>query len=651
LGTSTGLMLTVKTLRSLFIRVLPVALLLVFSTLAYSQTPVLIRDSIEQHLFSFGEIEFLEDAESRFSIFDVTSPPLASSFRPSPTFSPTNYNKQSTYWYRIKIRYPEKTSRRWNIEFFDQTIDRIDFFTPAVDGQFHQQSFGDAFAFNDRFLKHKNFLIDIPLGLKGETTYYFKVRSEQRADILVVLRATDYFFNYALDEYFFFGIFYGMILVFCFYNLLMFIAVRERHYFYYILYLMGIGLYEMSADGIAFQYLWPNSITWNQYATGFALYFASTAALMFAVSLLNLRKQYPHLLKLITASWLVRTAFLVLSLTFFPDWFNIRFVEVIPFSAAFYAGIYCLMQGYRPARFMVVGYSFLFLGVIIKFIQFLDLNWLPLGELTHYSLGFSFIMEMMFLSFAISDKIKLFRVEKERAQEKTIEQLHENQRLKDSLNEELEHQVKLKTKELLEKNQFIQQQNDRLAEANQQLARQSEEIAAMNALLSQDNIQLKHDVEVVTEARILSKDVDFAEFSAMYPDDASCLKFLSEIKWHAGYSCSKCGHGNYSEGRSLYSRRCTKCGYDESVTAYTLLQNTRLAINKAFYMIFLVYSSKGSISSHKLSEILRIRQSTCWAYSSKIKKAMKEKRKDGGVRHEGWDSILLTDVDAVLLHK
>jgi hypothetical protein len=347
------------------------------------------------------------------------------------------------------------------------------------------------------------------------------------------------------------------------------------------------------------------------------------------------------LLYLLGGAFIFRSIFLVLSLTVAEEWFRFRFIEVIPFGAAFFAGIYCLLKGYRPARFLVVGYSFLFVGILIKLIQYLDINWLPLGSLTHYSLGFGFIMEMMFFSFANSDKIRVMRLEKEKAQGKMIEQLHVNQVLKDSLNQQLEQQVKIKTKELVEKSEFIAQQNRQLAQANQQLARQAEEIVAMNALLAQDNIQLKHDVEVVTEARILSRDVDFEEFSAMYPDDDSCLKFLSNIKWQSGFACSKCGHNNYSEGRSPYGRRCTKCGYDESVTAYTLLQNTRLPINKAFYMIFLVYASKGNISSHKLSAILHIRQSTCWAYSSKIKKAMKEKNKHGAVRHEGWDSILL----------
>src|SRR5690606_30416171 len=151
----------------------------------------------------------------------------------------------------------------------------------------------------------------------------------------------------------------------------------------------------------------------------------------------------------------------------------------------------------------------------------------------------------------------------------------------------------------------------------------------------------KQNVEMVTEARILSRGVDFEEFSQLYPDDDHCLKFLAGLKWQNGYSCSKCSHSNYSEGRSPWSRRCTRCGYDESATAFTLLQNTRLPITKAFYMIFLVYNAKGNISSHKLSSILDIRQSTCWSYSAKIRKAMKEQRRRGLAPTAGWDSILL----------
>jgi two-component system, sensor histidine kinase LadS len=597
---------------------------------------------VDQHVFNGKEIEYLEDPSLNLDIAEVANSPLSNQFIATTSFSPPyNYNHSSAYWYRIRIRHNAGSRKDWKIEFFDQTIDEIEFYLPEVDKSFTSIILGDTKPFGARHINHKNFVIDLPKQSNDIVTYYFRIYSQQQADVLIVLRAETYFFSYALKEYLFFGVFYGMILIFGFYNLLMFVAVQERHYLYYVLYLAGICAYEMSADGVGFQFVWPENILINQYAVGFSLYFASTFSLLFTGSLLNLRKQHPVLLKILILAFLLRTVVLIMGLSIVPQWFNYRFIDIIPFIAAFFSGIYCLLKKYRPARFLVVGYAFLFIGIVIKFIQYMGFAWLPLGGLTHYSLGFAFIMEMMFLSFAISDKIKLLRVEQQKAQQAVIDQLHENQKLKDTLNQNLEERVNIKTYELQVKSQLIHEQNVQLAEVNLQLKSQAEEIAQMNALLKRDNLQLKHDVEIVTEARILSKEVDFQEFSIIYPDDNACLKFLSEIKWNDGFTCEKCQYSNYCDGRTPFSRRCTRCGYEESATAYTILHNTRIPIVKSFYMIFLVYSSKGLISSHKLSELLNIRQSTCWLFASKVKKAMKGKHKSHNENVDGWHSILL----------
>jgi len=613
--------------------------------LTHAQPTIPISDTLDQHIFSFHEIQFMEDPSNKLTVEEVSSDRYDRRFQPSAAFNPTNFNKQSAYWHRISIHLNDQSEKQWILEFFDQTIDSIEFYSPDDQGNYIHESFGDRYTFSNRLLWHKNFVVRLNNSSNDVRTYYFRVRSQQRADVIVVLRSVDWFFHYALDEYFFFGIFYGMLLVFSFYNLLMYIAVRESHYLLYVLYLVSIGLFEMSADGIGYQYLWPNAPLWNQYAVGFAQYAASCLSLFFTISLLHLRKDHSVLYKVAVGAFLLRTVCLLLSLTFFQEWFAFKPVEFIPLGVGLYIGVRCLLKGYRYARFVLVGYTFLFFGIITQVLLYFGFNWMPYGQLSHYSLGFSFIMEMIFLSFAMSDKIRLLRVEKAEAQERTIEQLRVNQLLKDNINQELEAQVRVKTFELVQKTELVEQQNHQLEEANRQLAEQATEIAAMNALLTKDNVRLQHDVAEVKEARILSREVDFEEFSAMYPDDESCLKFLADIKWHNGYACRKCNHTAYGPGRSPHSRRCSKCGYDESVTAYTMLQNTRLPINKAFYMIFLVYSSKGSISSHKLSEILGIRQSTCWTYSSKIKKSMKERKRHGALQHhEGWNSILMEEV-------
>jgi two-component system, sensor histidine kinase LadS len=625
--------------------VMVLSLILVYISPAIAQKSVTIADTVDQHIFSFQEIEFLEDSTRLLNINKVVLSEYDSEFQRNPLFNPTNPNRGSAYWYRIKIKHSSNTKKDWVIEFFDQTIDHLEFYEPTDSINYTRIVFGDESVFNSRETKHKNFIIKLKPQGNSELVYYIKVQSRQKADILIVLRSRDWLFQYALDEYFFFGIFYGMILVFGFYNLLMFIAVRESHYLYYFLYILCVGLYEMSADGIAFQYLWPGSPGLNYYAPGIFLYLATTTALVFSGSLLNLRKNDRFVYTLFVYAFVLRTVFLVISIAINPEWFRFRFIDIMPFAVIYYASLRSYFaQRYSPARFLVAAYSFVAFGILYKVLQYFGIEWKPFGELSHYSLGFSFVAEMLLLSFAISDKIRVLSLEKARASEKMIEQLHENQELKDNLNKTLEEQVLIKTAELIQKSARIEEQNMQLEEVNKQLETQAREIAEINTLLERDNVKLQHDVAEVKEARVLSKEVDYEEFSATHPTEESWMKFLADVKWAKGYACRKCRSETFSAGRSLHSRRCTKCGYDESVTAYTLLQNTRLPLGKALYLIFLVYNSRGSISSYKLSEILGIRQSTCWHYSSRIKALLNEKRRrTPNLFQAGWKSIITED--------
>lgn len=607
-----------------------------------AQQPVAISNREDQHIFTYGEVEYLEDPEGQLSFAQVQSPAIDSLFRPSAQSTPQNQHLGAVYWYRIRIKHDPSVKKHFILEYFDQTIDDITAYMPGSDGQYQARQLGDSYAFGQRLFRHKNFELELDNSRAGEQVYYFRIRSAQIADVIIVLRSVNKFIGYALNEYFSFGIFYGMILIFSFYNLIMFLAVRQVQYLYYVLYNLSVALYEMCTDGIAYQYLWPHSPGWNQYAFAVPLCCMSIFALLFTRKLLYVRSRAPVLDKVIMGIIAARITFFVAALLFNRAWFNYKFIEMIPLAVAFYTGIHIWLRGYRPARFFVLAYSFLFVGFMLKFFIMLGYSWLNFGVVSYYSLSFCFILEMFFLSFAIGDKVRLLKKKKDKAQRQIIRQMSENARLKDGLNRELESQVKARTRELSEKSELIAQQNEELQQANLLLQEQAEEISRMNALLEQDNRQLQTNVEKVSRARVLSAPVDFEEFSKIYPDKESCFRFLAELKWSNGYTCRKCGHDHYFNGHLLYSRRCAKCGYEESVTANTILQNIRIDINKAFYMIFLVYSTKGKISSHKLSGILDIRQSTCWSYSSRIKKVMEDRKKTLLQSDEkGWSKLVM----------
>jgi hypothetical protein len=629
-------------LRLLFINVL---FFLFVAENARAQKIVTLNDTITQHYFSFNEIETLEDKSGKLTLDQIrNNPAVFSKFKPSEIFNPKVTDLNTTYWYRIKINHDKATKNNWLLEFFDQTTDEIEIFSPNADNTYSSTHMGSSLPFSQRLFQHKNFSLNINSNLYGEHTYYIRLKSHQPANVIVVLRSVSWFVHYALDEYFFFGVFYGMLLVFSLYNLMMFFAIRQTQYLYYILYNLSIGLYEMCADGIAYQYLWPNSPVWNQYAYGVALFFASIFGMLFTRSLLYVKVKAPKLNTLIW--WVIglRTVFFILCLTVNNNWFNYRIVEIVPLLLACYTGYYILNKGYWPARFFVVGYSFLFIGFIIKILIAFDVSWLPFGPVTHYSLSFCFIMEMLFISFAIGEKVRILKKKKDYAQRRIIRQMKQNEEFKDNLNRQLEAQVRERTKELVEKSAVIEEQNEELKSVNILLKDQAEEISRINVLLENDNITLHTNIEKVTHDRVMSAQVDFEEFSRIYPDRETCFKFLSDLKWEKSYNCRKCNNDHYSHGHLPYSRRCSKCGYEESVIAYTILQNTRIPINKAFYMIFLMYSTKGKISSHKLSEIVAIRQSTCWAYSTRIKKLMDHKKKElSNAGSKGWSMLVIEE--------
>jgi hypothetical protein len=615
--------------------------LLAFTT-ASAQTPVEIQDSVDQHIFTYNEIEILKDSTGKLTIQDLRQKHVDRRFRASLSSTPQTLDLNTNYWFKIKIRSNALAKKNYLLEFFDQTIDHITAYIPTGKNSYDVKELGDNYKFSQRELRHKNFEIPITNAGNNVNTYYVKIRSSQISDAIIVLRSVNWFISYALNEYFFFGIFYGMIFVFSLYNLIMYSAMRQKQYLFYVLYILSVGLYEMSTDGIAYQYLWPNLPAWNQIAYAFALCATSVFALLFTRQLLHLKTKAPKLNKLIIRLIQLRLAFFLYSLLFNQNLFNYKFIECIPLSLAFFTGIYIYKRGYQAARFFVLGYSFLFLGFTLKFLIMLGYGALNFGAISFYSLSFSFIVEMIFFSFAIADQLSILKLKRERVHKRMIQQLAEASTLKDSLNQELESKVQERTKEVFHKSLIIEAKNSELTNANDLLKQQAEEISRMNVLLAQDNQELQTNVEKVTRDRIMSADVDYEEFSRIYPDKESCNLFLADLKWKHGYACRKCKNTQFYPGHVQYSRRCSKCGYEESVTSYSIFHNTRIPINKAFYMVFLIYTTKGKISSHKLAEILNMRQSTCWTYGARIKAVMEERKTILKKKNaNGWSELVL----------
>src|ERR1700744_5069660 len=233
--------------------------LLVFITRASAQDVVKIDDNVPHHIFTYGEIEYLQDPDNKISFDDARKPQFDAQFQKSKSYTPKYYNNDSWFWYKFKIKQSTQSKTHWILEFFDQTINNVVLYVPDSNHTYSVYKYGYNYNFKQREYKHKNFTLSLKNNSDTVNTYYVKIKATQAANVLIVLRDVHWFVEYALSEYLVFGIFFGMILIFSLYNLLMFFAVRQSRYLYYVLYNISVGFYEMCQDGIGFQYIWPDA--------------------------------------------------------------------------------------------------------------------------------------------------------------------------------------------------------------------------------------------------------------------------------------------------------------------------------------------------------------------------------------------------------
>ena len=125
------------------------------------------------------------------------------------------------------------------------------------------------------------------------------------------------------------------------------------------------------------------------------------------------------------------------------------------------------------------------------------------------------------------------------------------------------------------------------------------------------------------KTRKVFKGTSIARFNEFFQDDKDCYGYLAGIKWKDDtFVCKRCGNTHYCKGQQPFARRCTRCKYDESPTAGTIFDRTRISLLTAFRIVFDMCIAKKDMSSSKQAEEYGVRQKTIWEFKKKIQLAL-----------------------------
>ena len=121
----------------------------------------------------------------------------------------------------------------------------------------------------------------------------------------------------------------------------------------------------------------------------------------------------------------------------------------------------------------------------------------------------------------------------------------------------------------------------------------------------------------------LFKGTNLIDFIDRFDNEEKCKKYLAEIKWANGFTCSKCSHSHYwTQKKDPFVKVCKGCRHIESVTANTLFHKVKFSLRKAFLIIFEMSTTTKGCSSPVLARKYGINQKTAGLFMFKVRNAM-----------------------------
>lgn len=378
--------------------------------------------------------DIFRDQSKKITIEDLLSGTYDNSFVTSKENFLFFWHTKDTIWLRLDTDeiLKDKQESYW-LEVTDK-LDSIEMYLVEEDGTYSVQKRGIS-NIDDQSIHYRSNLFQIQDPSVQEI--YIKLDGKLPLNSISYLFTTDGFINKIIDYKYLTGIFYGFLSALLIYNLFLFFSLKDKAYFYYVLYMFSFILYQATLNSLDIELLGQLLPKW---------FFLKSAAIsgnillicmiLFSEKFLELKKYLPRFHKIGNfLLWITILSLIVSSIV--PDVAianNLTIIlSVVVFIFLWLSGIFVLLKGQKMARFYMVGWTVLLGSIIVQALAFLSI--IPFHPVIFEDIpAIGAIFESIFLSLALGDKINIIK--------------KEHQEMQQTLNETLEHKVTERTQEL-----------------------------------------------------------------------------------------------------------------------------------------------------------------------------------------------------------
>lgn len=431
-----------------------------------SAAELVIIDGSQEQIPLSGKLQSLRDPDSKFTPQSLLQAETAANWSPAIGKAVNQGIDRSDWWFRVDIRNDKPKLEKYLLEIAYSSLDYIGIYIADGSNIIEQQFLGDRRPFYDRPINHHYFVLPTTWPAGETRTLLIHIKTNGVVQLPISLWQESAFSSHDQARQLIMGTYFGAMLVMMIYNLFMFIGIRERSYFYYVLFVLSVPLFVASLNGYSFQYFWPEATIWNGQSIGFFLSTMVLSSLLFTYDFLHLKRESTPKSIRLGMSFLLLLSLFMLGSVFMASYNAMLIITisgaVIICCGALLIGLYGSMQGERAALLYVFAWGSLLISGLILAASKLTL--LPQNIFVDNAVQVGSTLLVVLLSFALAERINHERRQRYQAQMEALEnerqaRLAQGQALnaQQQANLQLESKVAQRTEELAKANAILQE--------------------------------------------------------------------------------------------------------------------------------------------------------------------------------------------------
>ncbi len=400
----------------------------------HGQKPYLLVDpAITYRLDAFVDVYI--DSTDNISIDQIIKPTFQDRFKRKKNLK-FGYLK-SAIWLKVKTQ-TARPSANWYLEIPAPFLEYIDFYQLNSEQTWHHSQAGYYRAQSVRDIPHTGHVLPLKFGTDATSTVYIKIAGRSPKTFPILIIEKEKFIDQVRFEDLGYGIFFGILIVMFFYNMLLYVTLKQINYLLYICTIVCTFLIFASASGYAGKFLWPEHPKLNFYAGRMSLGAITIFLSIFTLRFLEVKKfskpMYYILITLIPMA--VIAMILVVTRTLSSAGNNLITISTVVYMAT---GIACRANGNKTASYFIAAWTFYLIGGLLLTLRnsgVFDFNFWT----THF-VEIGATLETMIIAFALGDQYRRFKKEKEDTQRMAL-------KMQQEATEKLEMMVKERTAQL-----------------------------------------------------------------------------------------------------------------------------------------------------------------------------------------------------------